>query len=181
MSFASFLINSKHWLSGSIRIQLTPSERSVWADLLALANESRERGVICRAKGLPYSMEYLSTYLAVDIELLQSTIDKCLQDYNADEDKTRISIDEYGCIVINNWGKYQVDERRWKHKKEKEKEQAKLRAKESKQKSQERDNKLTRIEEEVLIVKDKIDNNGSGDILYIDKDTGEIVNNKDDK
>jgi hypothetical protein len=176
MSFANFLINSKHWLSGSIRIQLTPAERSVWADLLALANESRERGVICRAKGLPYSMEYLATYLSIDIELLQSTIDKCLLDYNADDDKTRISIDEYGCIVINNWNRYQVDEKRWRLKKEGEKELARLRAEESKRKAKEKAQQLDRIDHNVLEVKDKIDNNGHGDILYVDKDTGEIVN-----
>lgn len=176
MPFDRFFINSKHWLTGSIRIQLTPAERSVWADLLALANESRVRGVVCRTSGIPYSREYLATFLCIDIELLNSTIAKCVQDENADDPNTRIQIDEDGCIVIVNWDKYQVDERRWNEKKTFEQEQAALRAKDSKSKAHQRDAQLSRIEEGVITVKDKIDNNGRGDILYIDKATGEIIN-----
>ena len=118
MAFDKFFINSKGWLTGSIRAQLTPAERGVWADLLALANESRFRGVICRAKGIPYTREYLAQYLEIPLELLNTTIYKCVKDENADDPRTRIMIDESGCIVITNWDKYQVSEEEWENKRE---------------------------------------------------------------
>lgn len=98
---------SRGWLTGSIRAQLTPAERGVWADLLAMANESRVRGVICRAKGIPYTREYIANFLEIPIDLLNSTIDKCVKDENADDPTTRIMFDTDGCIVISNWEKYQ--------------------------------------------------------------------------
>ena len=102
-----FKVYSKGWLTGSIRAQLTPAERSVWADLLAMASESRVRGVICRARGIPYTREYIASFLEIPIELLNSTIEKCSKDENADDPTTRIMFDGSGCIIIANWEKYQ--------------------------------------------------------------------------
>jgi hypothetical protein len=131
MGFEKFFINSKGWLTGSIRAQLTPAERSVWADLLALANESRFRGIICRAKGIPYQREFLATLLEIPIELLNSTIDKCIKDENADDPNTRIMIDEDGCIIITNWDKYQTSEAEWDKKHEELKEIKRISAEKS--------------------------------------------------
>jgi hypothetical protein len=99
---------TRGWLTGTIRGNMTPAERSVWADLLAMANESRVRGTICRAKGVPYERSYLANYLDVPIELLNSTIEKCLGDKNAQDDLHRIEVSADGCIVISNWQKYQA-------------------------------------------------------------------------
>ncbi len=122
-----FKIYSKGWLTGTIRATLTPAERGVWADLLALASESRVRGVICRAKGIPYEREYLAQLLAIPVELLNSTIYKCSQDENADDPRARIVFDNSECLVVSNWDKYQAVPDRAKVAKE-----AKVRAKESK-------------------------------------------------
>lgn len=103
-----FKMHSKGWLTGTIRAFMTMEERSVWADLLALANESRVRGVICRAKGIPYDRAYLAQWLGVPLEALNSTIEKCCMDQNVDNDLHRIEIDESGCLHITNWGKYQA-------------------------------------------------------------------------
>jgi hypothetical protein len=108
MGYDWFKMHSRGWLTGSIRAQLTPAERSVWADLLAMANESRVRGIVCRAKGIPYTREYIAGFLGITVELLNSTIDKCLKDENADDPNTRIMMDETGCIRIANWEIYQA-------------------------------------------------------------------------
>ena len=112
MSYEWFKMHSKGWLDGSIRQQLTIEERSVWADLLAFANECNERGVIARAKGIPFAREYLAARFDIPVELLNSTIAKC----QADENDTssgmpeghRIEISEDGTIVIANWERYQA-------------------------------------------------------------------------
>lgn len=96
-----------NWLRGTIRVQLTAAERSIWADFLALASESRVRGTICRAKNLPYTREELSQMLCVAKEDLDSTIAKCCTDPNEDGDGYRMRIDESGCLVICNFNKYQ--------------------------------------------------------------------------
>lgn len=108
MPYEWYMMHSKGWLTGTIRTTLTMEERSIWADLLAMANESRVRGIICRAEGIPYTREYLASYLGVPIEVLNSTITKCLGDKNATDNLHRIELDAYGSIVITNWAKYQA-------------------------------------------------------------------------
>jgi len=107
-----FKLHSKGWLTGSIRQQLTAEERSVWADLLAMANECRTRGVIARAQGIPYSREYLANHFGVSQELLNSTIEKCRADANdpgrSIREGHRIEVLEDGTIVITNWEQYQA-------------------------------------------------------------------------
>lgn len=108
MPYEWFKMHSRGWLTGSIRENMTGEERSVWADFLAMANESRIRGVICRAEGIPYSREYIANYLGVSVELVNSTIDKCKNDKNSQDDLHRIELDEVGCIIITNWRNYQA-------------------------------------------------------------------------
>lgn len=93
------------WLRGSIRENLTPAERGAWADFLALASESRVRGTICAGKGIPYSLDYLASVLRTPQEVLQSLIDKSVADISEDG-KARISFDSTGCMVINNFERY---------------------------------------------------------------------------
>ena len=109
MSYPWFRLHTKGWLTGTIRDNLTMEERSVWADLLAMASESRVRGVICRAKGVPYTREYIANYLDVPLEILNSTIEKSLADENADDEYHRLELDEAGCLHVMNWDKYQPD------------------------------------------------------------------------
>lgn len=103
-----FRLYSKGWLTGTIRADLSIEQRSVWTDLLAMASESRVRGVICRAKGIPYDRAYIANFLGVSLELLNSTIEKGLGDKNDMDDSHRIELDDAGCIVIANWDKYQT-------------------------------------------------------------------------
>lgn len=106
--FPWFKMHSKGWLTGTIRANLGIEERSVWADLLAMANESRVRGVICRAKGIPYDREYIASYLGIPLELLDRTIAKCQDDQNMRDELHRIELDKDGCLVVTNWDHYQA-------------------------------------------------------------------------
>lgn len=112
MSYEWFKMYSKGWLDGSIRQQLTAEERSVWADLLAFANECRERGVIARAKGIPFTREYLAARFSISLELLNSTIAKCQDDVNDTSrgmaEGHRLEVLADGTIAIGNWEQYQA-------------------------------------------------------------------------
>lgn len=103
-----FKMHSKGWLTGTIRANLEIEERSVWADLLAMANESRVRGVICRAVGIPYDRTYIANYLDIPLDLLNRTIEKCQDDLNMRDELHRIELDKDGCLIITNWDHYQA-------------------------------------------------------------------------
>ena len=103
-----FRLHSDGILEGSIRSQLTLEEGFVWVLLLAMANKSRQRGVINRGFNIGYPLDLLAARLAVPVELLQSTIDKCSKDIG-ENGKARIEIDEVGCIHVNNWEYYQTN------------------------------------------------------------------------
>ena len=85
---------SREWLHGSLRVQNDAAERGVWADFLALANESRNRGVIQANDETPYPHSYLAASLNIPLELL----DRCILKFTEQE---RISENEQGILIIN--------------------------------------------------------------------------------
>lgn len=95
-------INTKRWLEGDIRKLLNASERGILIDLIAVANESSERGVICTDSGVPYTLDYLAGYLSVDKDLLDLTIAKCIS-----SKQEIITVNNRGCFVIKGWVKYE--------------------------------------------------------------------------
>ena len=94
------------WLHGSIRWQLEPEERGVWADLICLAGECGKAGRICDNDGKPYPQKYLASMLNIPTELLDRTIEKCKND-------ERINV-EGDILVITNWKAYQSEYERQK-------------------------------------------------------------------
>lgn len=94
-------------LRGSIITQLTLEERATWVSLLCYAGEQRDRGIIRRAKGIPYTREEIAIAIHVPLDVLNSTISKCMEDENADDPRTRIVFGEDKSLVISNWEKYQ--------------------------------------------------------------------------
>lgn len=90
---------TEEWLDGSIRMDLTADERSVWADLLAMAGRSRQPGVIQANEDSTYSHIYLAGRFQIPLELLERTLEKCKQ-------QNRISENSSGIEIIN-WKKYQ--------------------------------------------------------------------------
>ena len=91
---------TEEWLDGSIREQLSPDERSVWADLLALAGRSRCPGLVQAGNDTPYSNSYLASRFQVSEELIKRTLEKCGK-------QCRLKQNEKG-IHILNWDKYQA-------------------------------------------------------------------------
>ena len=100
----------KLWVSeslrGTIRFDLTPSERSVWYDLLALAGDCRQEGLIAPGEHQAYPLRWIAGTLNISTSLLQRTLKKC---------KTLSRIDVNGSgILILNWNKYQSEYERQK-------------------------------------------------------------------
>ena len=93
--------DSYRWINGSIREDLLPDERSVWADFLALAGLTREsrRGYIERSEGIPYRKNHLLSMLNISEELFDRAIDKCVAE-------GRLQVLPDGTMCITNWGKY---------------------------------------------------------------------------
>lgn len=94
------------WLHGSIRWQLTPEERGVWADLIALAGECGRDGAICDNDDKPYPRDFIAGQLNIPVELLDHTIAKCKHDGRI-ENRDDI-------ITLSNWKHYQSEYQRQK-------------------------------------------------------------------
>ena len=83
---------SREWLQGSLRVENDAAERGVWTDFLAMANESRNRGVIQANDKTPYPHPYLASLLNIPLELLEHCIDKFSKQERIIEDKTGITL-----------------------------------------------------------------------------------------
>ena len=99
-------VHVKGWLHGSIRWQLTPAERGVWADLIVLAGECGQEGKICDNDQRPYPRDFIANQLNIPLELLGRTIAKCRHEGRID--------DRDDVIVITNWAAYQSEYERQK-------------------------------------------------------------------
>lgn len=93
-------------LTGTIRFELTPEERSVWYDLIILAGQCRQPGILASNEKFPFPHQYIAGVLNIPIELLEQSLEKFKK---AD----RIIEDENG-IRILNWEKYQSEYQRQK-------------------------------------------------------------------
>ena len=99
------------WLHGSIRWQLDPSERGVWADLICLAGECGQDGKICDNDGRPYPRDFIANQLNIPQILLDRTIAKCRHEGRLD--------DRDDVIIVTNWKNYQSEYDRVKKYREK--------------------------------------------------------------
>lgn len=93
-------------LEGSIRYQLDAAERGTWYDMLALARVSGQDGAISDRDGRAYPHSFIANRLNITLELLEATLQKCL-------DEGRVTEDEGG-IHITNWKVYQSEYERQK-------------------------------------------------------------------
>ena len=94
-------------LTGTLREELTPAERSVWWDFLALAGESPEPGTICIYPKIGFSDQQLCELLRIDMQLLKDARSKLLE-------TGRITMNENGIIHIEKWEQYQSEYERTK-------------------------------------------------------------------
>lgn len=93
-------------LEGSIRYQLEADERGVWYDLLNLSAICATPGVISDKDGRPYPHSFIANRLNIDLELLETTLKKCVEE-------GRIIDNETG-LHIKNWSAYQSEYSRQK-------------------------------------------------------------------
>lgn len=89
-------------IDGSIRYQLTPSERGVWYDLLNFSAVCSNDGTISDRDGRPYPLSFIASRLNITITLLKSTLDKSIE-----EGRLTMTLD--GVISITNWTRYQSE------------------------------------------------------------------------
>lgn len=112
MKYTWFKVDTMGWLKGSIRDDLTPEQRSVWIDLIALASDCRERnGRLQFAPGKPMPHKYIADILRISEELLDTTLLACQCDKNKIDGKGRIEILPDGTIELTNFGFYQAKEK----------------------------------------------------------------------
>ncbi len=90
---------TEEWLDGSIREQLTPIERSIWVDLLAMAGRSRNQGIIQSNPDMAYTHEYLANRFNMPLKDLELALKHF-------QEQDRIKENGQGIEVVN-WGKYQ--------------------------------------------------------------------------
>jgi hypothetical protein len=89
-----------------MRFQLSQEQRSLWADLLALAGASRVPGVICSGNTNGVLDGYPPDYLCGILRWNLEEFTKALELF---KEQGRISIDSAGVIFILNWQKYQSE------------------------------------------------------------------------
>jgi hypothetical protein len=95
---------TKSWIHGSIRLDCTAEERSIFADLMAMANESRSRGIIQANPTTPYPHQYIAQVLNVPLGLLE----RCLKKFQT---QGRIHENETG-IFLSNFEYYNPPQRK---------------------------------------------------------------------
>ncbi len=88
-------------LHGSVSFQLDPDERAVWDELLCLAGLCGMEGIIGDHDLRPWPHSYIAHELHIPLELLETTLKKCI-------DEGRISENGQG-LHITNWAKYQSE------------------------------------------------------------------------
>lgn len=93
-------------LRGTMRFDFTPAERGVWYDLLALAGDGRQDGLIAPGKDQKYPLRWIAGTLNISPSLLHRTLEKC-------KTYSRIEVNDNG-IRILNWNKYQSEYERQK-------------------------------------------------------------------
>ena len=98
-----FPLWSDKWIWGSTRHELTHEERAIWVDLMALAN--KDDGFIRANDTTPYPTAQLAGMFTCSVDLLESTISKCLK-YQKIEDRGN------GIYYICNWEEYALSKRR---------------------------------------------------------------------
>lgn len=90
------------WLMGSTRWELEPAQRAVFVDFLCLAGG--DDGYIRANPETPYPLPYLAGTLHVSLDVLTSTIERCIE-------VGKLKRDDRGCLFVCSWAEYQLNPR----------------------------------------------------------------------
>ena len=93
-------------LEGTIRIELDPSERGIWYDIIILGGACRIPGTISANETTAYPHDYIANRLKVPLPLFESTLLKLKHSGRILENRSGIH--------ILNWAKYQSEYERQK-------------------------------------------------------------------
>lgn len=97
-------LHTNKWLNGSTREELQHDERAIFADFLCLASQNGGYIGANVEDGFPYSNKRLSDILAAPLELIERTLQRCL-------DTNKIERLENGILKIIKWEEYQLSDR----------------------------------------------------------------------
>ncbi len=89
--------------------KLSPEHRSVWDDLLDLAEVSPVTGRVCAFPGIGYTTEQLAAILNTPAKTIQEALGRF-----ESKECDMIDVDKRGVITIKNWPKYQSEYQRQK-------------------------------------------------------------------
>jgi hypothetical protein len=98
----------QEWINGTVRFQLSPEQRAVLTDLLAMAGNSRHPGVIAAGQTNGKYTPYPTAWLAATLNYDQDSFCESLRIL---EEQGRIKIED-DIITIVNWSKYQSEYQR---------------------------------------------------------------------
>jgi hypothetical protein len=87
------------WIFGSTRIELEPAERGVFVDLMAFG--AKDQGFIRANEITAYPHTQLAGLLNIPVDLLESTITKCIH-------FEKLIEPEPGIYRLKNWDKFQL-------------------------------------------------------------------------
>ena len=93
-------------LTGTLRFECDAAERGVWYDLLVLAGNCRQEGVIAAGEGVPYPDEWIAGTLNITLKLYKEAKAKFIKSGRLEENGA-------GLRVVN-WQKYQSEYERQK-------------------------------------------------------------------
>lgn len=95
------------WLYGSGRT-MTPEKRGIWADLLALAAETKFRdGTLRFDTNQPMDKTYICAILRLTSEEFDSALVAFKSDINTEDGNPRVKVWEDGTIELTNFTHYQ--------------------------------------------------------------------------
>lgn len=83
---------TRGWLDGSIRFDMSPEQRSVFLDLCALARQSRNPPWVQANPQMGYPHEWLAQRLNIPLELLEDTLQVCIQQERIEENGQGIKV-----------------------------------------------------------------------------------------
>jgi len=87
---------TRGWLAGSIRVDLTAAQRSVFLDLCALARESRNPPMVQANETTAYPHSWLANKLNIPLKLLEETLKICKKQDRISENDTGIKVLKFG-------------------------------------------------------------------------------------
>lgn len=131
MSYYYFMLHTRSVLKGSFT-KLPDLEQLALIKMFCMASESEpRRGYLEYSPDNPYPISEIANQCRMPIEVIQSTIQHCMEDKNFDGNGSRIEQLPDGTYYFGNWKKYNKNEKLNKLKETEEEKELRERRKQS--------------------------------------------------